>query len=361
MNKICTLLFLLCLSLVANAAKIETKDSLSIVRYTPEKYFKNNKIGHTYLVRYMIYSTEPLDKKNLKFYINDAQVDIIANKKNSYFQHVDYYRYQFAYYVKASDSVYAYRTKLCVDKGMKKECSETTKLDISAKPALTILGMSQDFNNSSVQTAKMMTDEYSSLKSNKEDYRDIDLQNSILPEINNADLQKIFKTTIDKYNQTGGMSDDALISFISLRPYTKYAQVPTKITDYLIPNFKYRNSFSVNELTKSMEKVRGNKILITDMPRRESRSLLRFQKHVTVISYKAPKSQRNDGTMDNAQSGQNYLLNAIKEASSKNADLDNNNIITKDEFVSYLKKNLRGSKGKVSITNLNKNFDLFHL
>lgn len=361
MNRICTLLLLLCLSLVAKASKIETKDSLSIIRFTPEKFFKSSKIGHTYLVRYMIYSSEPLDKKNLKFYINDAPVDIYANKKNSYFQHIDFYRYQFAYYVKATDSIYAYRTKLCVEKSGRKECSETTKLDISSKPTLTILGMSQDFNNSAIQTAKLMTDEYTTMKSNKEDYRDVDIQSSVLPEINNVDLQKIFKTSIDKYNNVGGMPDDVFMCFISLRPYSKYARKPSQILEYLTPNFKYQNAFSINELTKSIEKVRGNKILITDMPSKERRNLLRYQKNVTVISYRAPKSQRNDGTMDNAKSGQNYLLNAIKEASSKNADLDNNNIISKDEFVTYLKKNLKGSKGKIGVTNLNKNFDLFHL
>ena len=348
--------------LFANEQSI-AKDSLSITRYTPEKNFrKTNHIDYQYLVRYIIYSTRPLTKDNIQFVFNEQALNLKQYPDNHIFQKIDYYRYYFNFLLEAEDSIFAYRTKLCVNIAGINECSVNEKIEnISSKPQFNLIAFSSNYEETFNTAASDLKLAFESQKDKKDIYRNVGLENSLAEQVNVNDAYQIMNELLLNYKKgIAPRADDVLIFYMSMRPYENYKLKNMTIWDRLMCN-QYKDAFAVNQLMQKMAQLPNKSILITDLPRKELKNGLNYQNKVTVISYTAPKDQRNDGTTDQAKSGENYLISAIKNTLTTYADANKDSQISKNEMVDYLQNNLRCKKGRLAVINYTADYTLFGL
>jgi hypothetical protein len=366
------LLLLILVSSSADASFIFKKkagmpsDSLSIVRYKPELYFKgSNKTNTQYVVRYLVFSSERINKKNIGFYVNDKLVDLqnYKEKKNSHWQRIDYYRSYFTYIINANDIESAYKTKLCINSSTQNKCSDKTSIEnLSGKPQLNMIALSANNNNALNKSASQFKSMFDYLTIKNEMHRHVTLNASAVDNMSVQDINQIADEIIKNFKQKERpLKQDILVFYLSARPYDYFISKQKSLCG-LLNRSKYKNTFSVNELTRKLAKLPCRSILITDVPRQENNKGLNFQHKVTVLSYTAPKSQRNDGTTDREANGTNYLHEAIADALTIKGDKNTDGKIEKNEFVKYINSKLKcGKKGTLITTNYTENYPLFSI
>lgn len=348
--------------------KTVTTDSISVVRYMPEKYFKSqDKMNVQYVVRFLIYSSERLNKKNIKLYVNEKQIDLqsTSEKRKSHWQHIDYYRSYFTYILTANDIETAYKTKLCVNTASLSKCSDLTSIEnMNGRPQLNVIAFSANTNailNNAAKQFKALF-EPGTLIAKNEALRGVKVNATTAEDLSVLDINQLTDELIKNFKRNERpLKRDIMLFYLSARPYEYYQKKELTLFDYFTRG-KYKNCFSINEITRKLAKLPCRSILITDVPKQEANNALNFQHKVTVLSYTAPKNQRNDGTTDQDATGKNYLNETIKTALTSAGDANNDGTINKNEFVEYLENHLKcGKKGKLITINHTENFNLINV